>query len=305
VAQQLNQEVRHLFRVVNIGGSPVTGLTGVDFTSTVQRQSGTDPDMTLTADAASVSIDELDAGGLPGWFWAYYTPTTDVGIHLLQVVEGAFTGSLGVQHRWEDLVESGTAVAAGPYLTTRANVKTALMITATDDDGRIDALLAQVTDFFHVYARRNFLSATLTQFYNGNGSRVLNLRRYPVSAVTSVHENLDEPRVYGASDLLVANTDYDFNSANGILYRFGGTWPSGWKTVKVVYTGGYATIPGDLERAAIEVIAAKMEKGRTRSYHVTAESHQDGSVSGIVANDLTPSARRVLERYSLPERFIA
>jgi hypothetical protein len=72
------------------------------------------------------------------------------------------------------------------------------------------------------------------------------------------------------------------------------------KVAKLVYTGGYATVPDDLERAAQEVIGVKLMKATKGGlYHFTAQSVDDGSQQGIRFEDITPNALAVLDTYRL------
>ncbi len=293
---QLNQQVRHVFKVVDIVGAVVTGLVTGNFTLTLQRESSG----SLVSASETVSVTEIGSG----LYWVDYTPTADVGVYYLTI---AHATHIVDPASFQDDVESGFAASSGPYLTTRENVRKATnkkaaddtYTTAHDDDGRIDMLLAAVTDFAQTYCARDFFSATVTEYPLVAGARcdVLNLGVYPVTSVTTVHVSTDLPRSYGADELLTADEDYILLESSGALHRVdGGTWPTGPKTVKVVYVSGYATIPADLEWAAIETIAFSLEKAKAKQYHLTSDSMGEGSTSGY-RFDIPDTARRVFDLY--------
>lgn len=284
----LNQEQRRTFEVTDIAGQPVTGLVTGDFTLTLQRQSGD----SLVAATETPTV--LEIGG--GLYWAIFTPTAAAGIYRLEITHAShFVNPQIIQIDVE-----GYTPPIGPYLTTRDNVKAALNITGSDDDARIDSLLAVVTDFIQSYCNRTFASDTLTEYpkVNGYNASTVNLKRYPVTSVTSVHVSTDLPRVYGADELLTADEDYILDEDPGILHRTDGSaWPTGIKAVKVVYVGGYSTIPADLERAAIEIIAVKLNKGKFQLYHVTQEDAAEGGIRMLRWEDIPTTTQQVLDDY--------
>lgn len=142
---------------------------------------------------------------------------------------------------------------------TKANVKEFLGITGTSDDDLIDNILARTTQIIKNYTRRNnLLSGSVTELISGDGMiRELVLQEYPVSAISSVYDDLD--REFGSGTLLVEGTDYklvdedDPGSENpGIILRLdGNVWTKGDKNIKVVYTAGYSSAPADLVHAQI------------------------------------------------------
>jgi hypothetical protein len=184
-------------------------------------------------------------------------------------------------------------------LVTAADVKTSLGISGTVEDARLTLLCSQVSDEIERFCNRDFHSATVTEYYDGQDAFGINLKRPPITSMTTVHVSTSWPRAYGSTELLVSGTDYTWDATNGILYRNTVTWPVGQASVKVVYVGGYSTIPGDVQRSAIEIIATKLEKGRSRLYHIFNENRGDGSISGIMVDDWPVSAVRTLGRYKL------
>lgn len=301
----LGSEVRHIIHVTEVAtGLPKTGLADADFTKTLRRRSGS----TLVSDSATVTVSQIDAALLPGAYWVLYTPATAAVLHELIVttVSSAYTIEDGI---YEDEI-SGAAAVAGPYLSTLANVKLALDIDGTADDERINALLASVTVWAESYCDRKFVSASRTEYLNGHDHAVLNLPSPPVTALTSVHVSTTWPRAYGSAELLVNGTEYLLtqNQNTAQLWRAGGTWPDGPETVKVIYTSGYTTIPADLERAAIEIITVKLQRGKHQSYHVAGENRGDGSVTyspAIALHDIPIHAKQVLDQYRERGRLAA
>lgn len=103
-----------------------------------------------------------------------------------------------------------------------------------------------------------------------------------------------------------------WNSTRGYLSnvgRIGGSWTPGEGNVKVTYTGGYATIPADLDAAAVELVAWQKRNMPLGGAALSNESLGDysytiaASAAGASAENALASAgemgsiRQILARY--------
>jgi hypothetical protein len=187
-------------------------------------------------------------------------------------------------------------------LTTLANLKAYLGITVADDDLLLESLIDRATDIIETICNRPFKNADAgdlpvaqTEYFNGDGRSKFFLKYYPISSITSIHDDPD--RVYGA-DTLIDSDEYAFWADEGIVEFDGsGLAGSGVKNIKIVYKGGYtaATLPYDIEQICIELVAI-LYKMRDR-IGVSSKSFSDGSAS-YFENLLTPQSREVLRKYS-------
>ncbi len=187
--------------------------------------------------------------------------------------------------------------------TSLADVKTALTITQSGDDTNIDALRPQVDDLI--------LQLMLRPKFFENGSDVkeypwvrektaaILLDRYPNGVITTIHESEDIPRVYDATTLLAAGTDYLLDADRGIVYKMAGTWATAEQAVQVDYDGGYVDLapPDSLVRAAQMIIAAMLQKGKDRIYHATGTELGDGKLQGVRLEDVPDTAMTMILGY--------
>lgn len=207
-------------------------------------------------------------------------------------------------------------------LTTLSAVKTFLGISDTSEDDKLTAMVASADAAIKQYCGRQLESATRTEYYSGDGSSVLLLRQRPVTSVTSVHVDASGyagqgTDAFGSSTAWTAGTDFfvrftDESERNtgelvaikgpGAFTADGnpktwGEWPNGVGNIKVVYLGGYTTVPDDLKLAANQIVAQlrnTAEVGRDLSgeklggYSYTIES---SGLPGIA------SARQILNKY--------
>ncbi len=75
------------------------------------------------------------------------------------------------------------------------------------------------------------------------------------------------------------------------------TFYDGVQNVKIVYKGGYASIPEDLRQACIETVVQKWKEGREGLLGITSRTEPDGSISIFTEAGMLPDVKRVLSRY--------
>lgn len=161
-------------------------------------------------------------------------------------------------------------------LTTVSAYKTYAGISGIGEDTRLAVYLAAASASIRYICGRSlsngFESASRTEVIDGQGTGTLQLKEWPVSSITSVSE-IDN----SGSSTALASTEYRVDSNTGILYKIGaeggrfgyslglptpytpqfGTYPAfpkGIQNISVVYTGGYSSIPSNLEMAVFRVM---------------------------------------------------
>lgn len=189
------------------------------------------------------------------WWRQSFTPDA-AGIYLITVNNSTLDVKYYITVIVGGVTVSGTS---GSYLTTLANVKSYLNITDTNSDTIITALIPRITDLIQSFCNRIFGAADYVEFHNGDSQKELFLKNYPVNSVASIYDDPD--RTFDSLSLIAA-TDYAVESLTGIVY-LDIQLSEGRQSVKVAYNGGYATIPSDLEHAAILMITAEFLDSRT------------------------------------------
>ena len=139
-------------------------------------------------------------------------------------------------------------------LTTLANVKQYLGITASASDALLQQLISAASAFIGNYTSRNFLTQTYTEMMNGTGSSRLMVKHTPLISVSSVIINGLPVAAGGSSQIPGFWSDSKFIYLNG--YRF----TVGFSNVALVYSAGYDIAPLDVEQIAIELTVNKYKR---------------------------------------------
>lgn len=183
-------------------------------------------------------------------------------------------------------------------LTSRSNVKAFKNVSGTAHDSEIDRLILAVDKFINQYCNRTIEQATVTEYHSLRaGQAVFLLKNPPVASITSLYD--DPERSYGSGTLLTNNTDYVLEDEDAGIVRFD-EWATsgGIRNIKVVYVGGFSSVPADLAQAAIELVWLARDKGDKALLGLQSKSIADGSVS-VFRNDWPAGVKEILDRYVL------
>lgn len=141
-------------------------------------------------------------------------------------------------------------------LSSSTILKVYLKISGSGDDSLLATLVTYATKVIENYCDKLFDGAvTRTEYYDGNGGKILFLKNYPVIAITSI--DLWDTYLNQSTQNYTVYTDYLLYPEEGYIYLRGG-WQEGNRNYKIVYTAGYANqaaVPDDLELAC-NILAA-------------------------------------------------
>lgn len=194
------------------------------------------------------------------------------------------------------LVDRDTEIK--PYLGIRPDL--------TDKDDLLNMLAIHATSQIEAYLDRLLVSrGAITEYHTlREVTASLYLNQYPIVSVTSVHEDSD--REYAAADLLVENTDYIVTKPVAKLSRIWGAtdseraWELGFRSVKVVYVGGYsntASVPVDLKVEALRYIGHAWGEVSRQQFGLSSVSDDRGNMQRFFPGALTPIMKQALARH--------
>ena len=184
----------------------------------------------------------------------------------------------------------------GTYaLITVDNVKDYYGLVGANDDTLIMDLIDRATAQFETYCSRQFESRERTEEYDGNGTKYLFPKYYPITTISGI---LDDSDWAWGSTTEIDSTTYRIQNENTVVRKPGNVFTKGDQNIRITYTAGYAdgSIPADLVQAAIEEVV-RMYKRRAE-VDVLAKTADDGSVTRV-AKEFLPTTLRVLDKYML------
>jgi hypothetical protein len=132
-------------------------------------------------------------------------------------------------------------------------------LTDLKNDDRYQSLITAISQLVKTYCAADFVdwfATPLTEVFNINfETDFVQLRESPVVAITSVSSR---ESFTGDYTVLTADEGYYLDLRTDTIYRMSGDfqvdWPMGPGAVKVVYTGGYQSVPEDLKLAVIDTV---------------------------------------------------
>lgn len=144
-------------------------------------------------------------------------------------------------------------------LTTLTNVKEFLQIKIADtnSDALLNNLISRISEEIENFCDRKFIDpgTNYTEFFHGYEWKMhIQVKNYPIINVVSLY---DDPNRNYDSNTLIDTADYIIESENGIIRLDGLKFSEGYNNIKVIYRGGYTTVPRDLEDAAIIKVAER------------------------------------------------
>jgi uncharacterized phiE125 gp8 family phage protein len=152
-----------------------------------------------------------------------------------------------------------TTPAVDQDLCTLDDVKLHLGITDTSKDALLSDLITRASAMIETYLGRTIAIQTYTETWRAPATYrrdSITLAYAPVTALTSVTET---------GMALTADTDYEFESNTGIIYRITDA-PStrlrfGYEVI-VVYDSGWATVPSAIASVCIDLVTVAYTQGR-------------------------------------------
>lgn len=173
-------------------------------------------------------------------------------------------------------------------LVTLATAKEFLGITSTASDSALNLLIEAASVAVESYLSRSLLSANVTEIQNGNGTELLWLRNFPVTAVNSVKVNGKVVPI--TTDFYTSGVRY----TDSVLIYQGGIFPKGYSNIEVNYTGGYLTLPMDIQRAVAEIAGLGLKQ---REHLDVSSKSLAGETISYVMTSMPKSTKEVLESY--------
>lgn len=208
-----------------------------------------------------------------------------------------------------EVISVVTTPASSYDLASLSDIKDELGVNDNASNAILQRYLTSASAAVAQFCDRVFPAETITETHWSQrdrwprfiigGVQELQLRRWPLQSVTSVTEN---------GTTLVQDTDFKIHKANGQLVRLDTNGnPTLWSCypVVVVYVGGFASIPTDVQDAVIRMVTSRwLSKGRDKNLkqeNIPGVLERSWWIaSGNEAGNMTPDVADILSGYRVP-----
>jgi len=164
--------------------------------------------------------------------------------------------------------------------------------TTPETNNLIDNLINAVSARFESYCDRKFKSRDYTEYQDGKGLDVLYPKQYPITSVSGIYD--DSNWEWGAATL-VSGTEYRIKNDNCVVFKSSASALGDYsQNVKIVYTGGYSTIPYDLENACVNEVLRAL--GKIENLELE-EKRSNEYLLKYITNSFLKETRMTLDRY--------
>ena len=190
-----------------------------------------------------------------------------------------------------------TVLDSANNLCSLAELKLFVGIATSDEtlDTQLEEYINGASWLLKEETKRFLKAQSITEYHDGTGSYVIMLRHRPVNSVTTLHS--DSARSFG-STTLIDSDDYQVYTNGGYIVVTDAGLDVGARVIKVVYNGGYSTIPYDLKMAAIELATYWYEKFKSHRVGLKSVSSASNAGSDTYAEDMPGAVKKAITRYS-------
>lgn len=188
-------------------------------------------------------------------------------------------------------------MAVGIYaLTTKDNVLAYRLVDGNEAKATpelqtfTETLIDAYTSTFESHCDRKFKSREYTEYLDAKGHDELYPKHYPVTVVSGIW---NDSAWEWADATLIDSSTYRVKNDN-TLVKYGGTFGTGDQNIKIIYTGGFETIPDDLEHACITEINKYIDRihDAGMTYKLAGET-----AYSLIPEALLSSTMLVLNKY--------
>lgn len=177
-------------------------------------------------------------------------------------------------------------------LTSTANVKSFAGISVSTYDTLLGLLIDGVSSYIENETGRTFASAAYTEYFNG-GADEFCIKNRPIASTPAVVISYNNGTNSVPNWVAVSVDDIAVDYTTGLITCTYGHLPRGVQNVKIVYTGGYASSPADLELVCKQLVAKAFEQRKATGK--TRESLGGASIDW--KNTLDPEQASTLDKY--------
>lgn len=189
------------------------------------------------------------------------------------------------------------AATKSTTLFSIANVKAYCKAAATGHDAALVQIADGVSERIDAYIRRPFVTRAIVETREGNNTQSLQLRHFPVTAVSSARIRYSMLQDWTA----LLNTEYELDGFRGYLHLFVLFWPKVRQGCEISYTAGFGaqdalTLPQDIVGASLDFVKFLYDRWKSDTVSLGSLNLQTAG-SAVIVPALPKDITDALERY--------
>lgn len=175
----------------------------------------------------------------------------------------------------------------------------ALIGADSDDATNVATVIEWVSVWINTTTRFKILARAVTEYRDGDGGSTMWLRETPVASVTL---NIDAGMEFASATAYAewsesaASGDFVVDSETGKVDLLTGSFGSSRHSIKFAYTGGHATVPSDLEGAAMRL--ARLWYDQVKNGIIGVASHNSGGGNSSYIPAVPDDIQKVADLYA-------
>ena len=158
-------------------------------------------------------------------------------------------------------------------------------------DDKITDLINAASWYFNDFTRRKLKAQSITEYHDGDHPYQLFLNSPPVTGLTLYS---DADRAFG-STTAISSDDYVLYDQRGEVWLTGTSFINDKRVIKATYTGGYSTIPYDIQEACVTLVEFYYHGLNQQAVNKTTISNDGGSVT--LRETIPLEVSNVISRY--------
>ena len=162
-----------------------------------------------------------------------------------------------------------------------------------EHDAKLNEIINRVSWRANSETQRQLKARSQTEYYDGCGGIELWLRNWPASGLTLYQ---DSDRTF-ASGAIIASGDFVLYEDSGRVVLTGTTFTQDFKIIKAEYTGGYSTIPYDLQQEVIMEVARIFQSYEHKTFIASSRSTDLAGTTSYVVDERS-AFKAALQNYT-------
>lgn len=144
------------------------------------------------------------------------------------------------------------------------------------DDTFFDMIVAAASNSFENKCHRIFTQASLTEYHDGTGTeQKFRVKNPPIASSPTPELYEDTEYAFGSDTLFTLNTEWKFNPTTGMVKLLYAPFAEGYQNIKIVYTGGFSSIPDAVQDAVAAWGASKCKMSTDGRWGLASKSYVD------------------------------